>query len=167
MTVTDQIKILDNKIMQNETQYDLNRKSAKISPLSSNNLYKYEYLTGKDFGLKPSSIEQTKFEYSPLGKTFNKGLDKDDKKEGLFKGLENEIRRKTDEVNKLVAKFRKIDRTLDKAELVCAKPDGTKYDVNHFLLPLKFMEKIHNYEITLDEAIEDQAKLNNSYTPRT
>ena len=36
-------------------------------------------------GLKPSTIEQTKFEYSPLGKTFNRGLDKDDKREGLFK----------------------------------------------------------------------------------
>ena len=36
-----------------------------------------------------SNIEQTKFEYSPLGKIFNKGLDKDDKKEGLFKRLKN------------------------------------------------------------------------------
>ena len=40
-------------------------------------------------GLKPSTIEQAKFEYSPLGKIFNKGLDKDDKKEGLFKRLKN------------------------------------------------------------------------------
>ena len=39
--------------------------------------------------LKPSTIEQAKFEYSPLGKIFNKGLDKDDKKEGLFKRLKN------------------------------------------------------------------------------
>ena len=31
--------------MQNETQYNLDRKSAKISALSSNNLDKYEYLT--------------------------------------------------------------------------------------------------------------------------
>ena len=36
-----------------------------------------------------SNIEQTKFEYSPLGKIFNKGLDKDDQKEGLFKRLKN------------------------------------------------------------------------------
>ena len=89
MTVIDQIKILDRKIMQNEAQYDLDRKTAKISALSSNNLDKYEYLTGKDLGLKPSTIEQAKFEYSPLGKIFNKGLDKDDKKEGLFKRLKN------------------------------------------------------------------------------
>ena len=75
--------------MQNEAQYDLDRKAAKISALSSNNLDKYEYLTGEDLGLKPSTVEQAKFEYSPLGKTFNKGLSEDDKKEGLFKRLEN------------------------------------------------------------------------------
>ena len=75
--------------MQIEAQYDLDRKAAKISALSSNNLDKYEYLTGEDLGLKPSTVEQAKFEYSPLGKIFNKGLDKDDQKEGLFKRLEN------------------------------------------------------------------------------
>ena len=31
MTVTDQIKILDRKIKQNEAQYDLDRKAARIS----------------------------------------------------------------------------------------------------------------------------------------
>ena len=75
--------------MQNEAQYDLDRKAAKISPLSSNNLDKYEYLTGQDLGLKANTIEQARFEYSPLGKIFNKGLDKDDQKEGLFKRLKN------------------------------------------------------------------------------
>ena len=89
MTVTDEIKILDRKIMQNEAQYDLDRKAAKISALSSNNLDKYEYLTGEDLDLKPSTIEQAKFEYSPLGKIFNRGLDEDDKKERLFKRLKN------------------------------------------------------------------------------
>ena len=55
--------------------------------------------------------------------------------------------------------FRRIDRTLDKVELVCTKADGTKYDFNRFTVPLQFIEKIHNYEITLDEAIEDQIEL--------
>ena len=80
MKVTDQIKVLDKKIMQNEAQYDLDRKAAKISALSSNNLDKYEYLTGEELGLKPSTVEQAKFEYSPLGKDLTKGWDKDDKK---------------------------------------------------------------------------------------
>ena len=89
MTITDQIKILDKEIMQNEAQYDLDRKTVKISALSSNKSDKYEYLTGEEFGLKPNTIEQARFEYSPLGKIFNKDLDKNDQKEGLFKRLKN------------------------------------------------------------------------------
>ena len=73
--------------MQNEAQYDLDWKATKISPLSSNNLDKYEYLTSEYLGLKPSTVEQAKFEYSLLGKIINKGLDKNDQKEGLFKRL--------------------------------------------------------------------------------
>ena len=88
-TVTDQIKTLDRKIVKNEAQYDLDRKAAKISALSCNNLDKYEYLTGEDVGLKPSTVEQTRFEYSPLGTFFNKRLIEDDKKEGLFKRIKN------------------------------------------------------------------------------
>ena len=72
MTITDQIKILNKKNLQNEAQYDLDRKAAKISALS-NNLDKYEYLTGEDLGLKPNTIEQAKFEYSPLSKILIKG----------------------------------------------------------------------------------------------
>ena len=85
MTVTDQIKISEKKIMQNERQYDLERKAVKISALSSNYLDKYEYLAAEDLGLQPSTVEQAKFEYSPLGKIFTKGLDKNGKKEGLLK----------------------------------------------------------------------------------
>ena len=89
ITITDQIEILNTKIIQNEVQYYFDRKSAKISTLSSNNLIQYEYLSGEDLGLKPSTIEQAKFGHSPFGKIFNKGLSEDDKKEGLFKRLKN------------------------------------------------------------------------------
>ena len=89
MTITDQIEISNRKIMQNEAEYGLDRKAAKISALCSNNLDKYEYLSGEDLDLKSSTVEQTKFEYSPLGKIFNKGLDEDDQKEGLFKRLKH------------------------------------------------------------------------------
>ena len=68
MAITDQIKTLNRKIMKNEAQYNLDRKAAKISAVSSNNLDKYEHLIGEDLDLKPSTIEQDKFEYSPLGK---------------------------------------------------------------------------------------------------
>ena len=43
--------------MQNEAQYDLDRKAAKISALSCINLDIYECLTGEFLGLKPSAIE--------------------------------------------------------------------------------------------------------------
>ena len=68
---------------------------------------KYEYLTGEDLGYKPGVVEQAKFEYSPLGKVFNKGLDKEDKKEGLLKRLKNievkneqQLRKLSDSANK-------------------------------------------------------------------
>ena len=77
MTVTDQLKIIDNKIKANQAQYDLDRLAAKRSTLSSNDLRKCEYLTGDDLGYKPSVVEQAKFDYSPLGKIFNKGLTED------------------------------------------------------------------------------------------
>ena len=88
ITITAQTEILNRKIFQNEAQYELqnDRKAAKISALSSINLDKYEYLTGEDLRLKQSTVEQAKFEYSPFGKIFNRGLTEDDKK-GLFKRL--------------------------------------------------------------------------------
>ena len=58
MTVTDQIKILNRKIKQNEAQYNLDRKAAKISALSFRNLDKYEYWTSEDLNYKSSTVEQ-------------------------------------------------------------------------------------------------------------
>ena len=113
MTITDQIKILNRKIMQNEAQYNLDRKAAKISALSSNNLDKYEYLTGEDLGLKPSTVEQAKFEYSPLGKVFTKRLEtEEDKKEGLLKRLKN-IEDKNEELLKVTNKTENIKEVTD------------------------------------------------------
>ena len=53
-----------------QPQYDSERGAAQISALSSKELEKCEYLTGKDFGNNPGVVEQTKFEYSLLGKEF-------------------------------------------------------------------------------------------------
>ena len=50
---------------------------------------KFEYLTGEDLEYKPNALEQAKFEYSPLGKVFDKGLDKEDKKGEILKRLKN------------------------------------------------------------------------------
>ena len=80
MTINEQIKILDNKIRSNQDQYDLGRQNAKISALSSGELEQYEYLTGEDVGYKPDVVQKAKFEYSPLGLVFNKGLNSEKKK---------------------------------------------------------------------------------------
>ena len=67
ITIEDQIK--DEKL-----QYDINRETAKISALSSGKIDKYKYLTGEE--ILPSNqqriVQQAKFNYSPLGKAFEK-----------------------------------------------------------------------------------------------
>ena len=69
MTIDDQIR--DEKL-----QYDIDRKTAEISALSSGKIHKYEYLTGED--ILPSNQQQIiqpwKITYSPLRKAFKKEI---------------------------------------------------------------------------------------------
>ena len=111
MTVTDQVKIINNKIKVNQAQYDLDRLAAKVFAFSSNDLRKYDYLTGKDLGYKPSVVELAKFDYSPLGKTFNKGLTEEDKKEELLKSFKK-IGSKNGELLKVFSAANKLVRLL-------------------------------------------------------
>ena len=183
MIITDQIKILGRKIMQNEAQYDLDRKAAKISALSSNNLDKYEYLTGEDLGLKPSTVEQAKFEYSPLGKIFNKGLDKDDKKEGLFKRLKNiedkneklleaknetkNIKEITDfvdehlslEAKDLIEEIRAIKKDVDYRKLKIRGGNNTDYDFSGYKTLKELFRDLYYKKITLDDAEANQIQI--------
>ena len=184
MTITDQIKILNRKIMQNETQYDLDRKAAKISALSSNNLDKYEYLTGEYLGLKPSTIEQTKFEYSPLGKIFNKGLSKNDQKEGLFKRhfmfkrlfieIKNENLLDTNSKSlksisyfselsikekELFEKIKKEKNDVDPEKFVCVKTDGTIFNFNKFKNSLDLASNIYRNKSLLKNAENEQNEI--------
>ena len=81
MRLTDEIKILNDKIKVNQAQYKLDREAAIISALSSKELDKYEYLTGEDVGYKPGVVEKVNFEYSPLGEALNnKAKGKTDKR---------------------------------------------------------------------------------------
>ena len=77
--------------------------------MSSNDLRKYEYLTSEDLGYKPSVVEQAKFDYSPLGKIFNKGLTEGDKKEGLLKSVKN-IGDKNEELLKAFSAANKVSK---------------------------------------------------------
>ena len=64
----------EDHIRDKKLQYDINRKAAKISALSSGKIYKYEYLTGEEIlpSNKKQIIEQAKFTDPPLGKSFEK-----------------------------------------------------------------------------------------------
>ena len=69
MTIEDQIR-------NEKLQHDINRETAKVSALLSRKIDKYEYLTGEE--VLPSNqkqiIQQAKFSYSPLGKTFKEKI---------------------------------------------------------------------------------------------
>ena len=186
MTIIDQIKILDRKIMQNEAQYDLGKRAAKISELSSNDLGKYEYLTDEDLGRKPSTIEQTKFEYSPLGKTFNKGLSEDDKKEGLFKRLKNiedknekllevknkvenkDIKEVTDfvdqplsfEAKELINEIKTIQKNVDYRKLKIRGGNNVDYDFSDYKTFKELFKGLYYKKITIDEAQREQDEFN-------
>ena len=64
--------IIDDKIRDKKMKYDINRKAAKISALSSGKIEQYEYLAGEE--IQPSDqrrvIQQANFTYFPLGKAF-------------------------------------------------------------------------------------------------
>ena len=67
---------IDYQIKDEKLQYDINREAAKISPLSSSKIGKYECITGE--GILPYNqkqiIEHAKFTYSPLGQAFEKQI---------------------------------------------------------------------------------------------
>ena len=48
MSISEKIKAINDKIEQNKAQYNLDTQAAKISPLSSGDINKHEFLTGED-----------------------------------------------------------------------------------------------------------------------
>ena len=131
-----------------------------MSALSSNNLGKYEYLTGEGLSLKPSTIEQTKFECSPLGKIFNKGLDNDDKKEGLLKRLEiikntslTQPQAIKDRIEQQLRELKKIDKsnTLKAIDEIRRKND----EANKMLLGIKKIDaELDKAELICTKTVE-------------
>ena len=76
MTRKEQNKILNDKIESNVNQYKVDRLNSEISAFSSGDLNKCEFLKRIDLNYKPNALDKARFEFSPLGKTFNTGLDK-------------------------------------------------------------------------------------------
>ena len=86
MTREDQNKILDAKIESNVNQYKVDRLNVEISAFSSGDLNKY------DLNYKPNALGKARFEFSPLGKAFRTGLDKNVQgyqEEGVIKLLKD------------------------------------------------------------------------------
>ena len=94
MTHKEQNKILDAKIESNVNQYKVDRMNAQISAFSRGDLNIYEFLKRIDLNYKPNVLDKARFEFSPLGRAFNEGLDKtipNYQEEGVIKLLK-EIR---------------------------------------------------------------------------
>ena len=76
MTVSQKFTTIDSKIEQNKALWDLERQTAKISALSSGNVGKYKFLTGKDIFSEKDLLEKAatmkRFEYSLLVNDFKK-----------------------------------------------------------------------------------------------
>ena len=159
-------------IEDEKLQYDINREAAKILVLSSGKIDKYEYLTGEE--ILPSNqrqiIEQAKFTYSPLGKTFEKQI-KTIEDQGIkqVKAIQDNkrlinINNEDDYKDKLLlSRERKIfkdiyNKTLDKIEELNNKIDynnlnyvvvgnGDEYNFNNLDDPLTLLNNIKKGKI--------------------
>ena len=66
-------------------------------------------MTGEELEYKQSVVEQARFDYSSLGKIFNKGLTEEDKKEGLLQSVKN-IGDKNEELLKALSAANKVSK---------------------------------------------------------
>ena len=102
MSISEKITTIDNKIEQSKAQYNLDRQTAKISALSSGNISKYEFLTGKNVLPEKDMLEKAasfkRFEYSPLGKELKKQTSVAEKQYQKFESNKNEEKTKTAKV---------------------------------------------------------------------
>ena len=76
VSITENIKAINNKTEQNKAQYNLDRQAAKSYDLSSGNVSKYEFLTGRDVLPENYLLEKAaaikRFEYGLLDKELKK-----------------------------------------------------------------------------------------------
>ena len=70
-------------------------------------------MTAENLEYKPGVAEKDKLEYSSLGKDCNKGLGKEDKKEGLFKKLKNVKGKKEEQLKEIKDQWEKQLKLLE------------------------------------------------------
>ena len=170
MTINDQVR-------EEKLQYDINRKAAKISALSSENFRKYQYLTGAD--ILPSNqqqiIEQAKFTHSPLGKAFEKQIktikDQGKKQVDALESLKTKaITYKSDDDNTPISKeiyddilekrmdeILEMSREINYSNLVYDSKGSTP-SINFAIFggPMYTYNQLKNGEKTLQQVEEDQ-----------
>ena len=169
MTIEDQIK--DEKL-----QYDINREAAKISALSSGKIDKYEYLTGEEILLSNQQqiIQQAKFNYSPLGKAFEKQTkaieDQGKKQVVALESLKDPNKKLTSikgfiptenlnpEIINEIKRIEEIEKQIDRNKMVYKGTNKT-YDFRNFKTIRAFGNEIRNNIISFDTANIEQANL--------
>ena len=168
---------IEDQIRDEKLQYNINRKAAKISSLSSGKIHKYEYLTGKD--ILPSNqqqiIEQAKLTYSPLGKAFEKQIktidDQREKEVTALNTLKSDKNNKltiedmipknafsNDEVEKEIDKIKEIEDAIDREKLLY-KASGNTLDFKKFKTIITFGKDVYEDKVNLEEADKDQSDL--------
>ena len=176
MTIEDQIR-------NEKLQHDINRETAKVSALLSRKIDKYEYLTGEE--VLPSNqkqiIQQAKFSYSPLGKTFKEKIktikEQGEKQIKQFKTKDLFIEKFTYDIddvpmvliekeinNKLTEEsFEKInnsEKMVDTGKLLFKyKSNTADQDFSKFDNALDLTNKIKEGKISLIDTKDDQARL--------
>ena len=177
MTRKEQNKILDVKIESNVNQYKVDRLNAEISAFSSGDLNKYEFLKRIDLNYKPNALDKARFEFSPLGQTFNTGLNKNVQgyqEEGIIKLLKDIRDGLAGDITPRVpgAPRRSDDDDDDDDDEFRNKPKEDKLDNNMPDLETeeeatlnKFKEMVRNKEDEISKTFEDKEnrlnKLNN------
>ena len=176
MTIEDQIR-------NEKLQHDINRETAKVSALLSRKIDKYEYLTGEE--VLPSNqkqiIQQAKFSYSPLGKTFKEKIktikEQGEKQIKQFKTKDLFIEKFTYDIddvpmvliekeinNKLTEEsFEKInnsEKMVDTGKLLFKyKSNTADQDFSKFDNALDLTNKKKEGKISLIDTKDDQARL--------
>ena len=157
MTIDDQIKY-------EKLQYDVNREAAKISALSSGKFNKNEYLTGEEIlpSNKQQIIEQTKFEYSPLGKAFEKQTKTiEDRGEKQIKAIQDNKQQliiDNDYKDKLlISKEREIFKDIYNKKIDKIEELNNKIDYNN----LKYVVERNNNEYSFNKINDPITLLNN------
>ena len=145
MTTNDPIR--DEKL-----QYDINRKAAELSALSSGKIDKYEYFTGEEILLSNQQqiIEQAKFTYSSLDNTYdNEDTPLISKQKEIFKEL----------ADKKIEEITNLDKQVDPDDLLYSyKGNTADAKFNQFDNASSLLDKIRDAKISLADAKNDQEK---------